>query len=111
MSYQCWIRVLGYSESVRTVNPVGVNEDDRKAARGREKMKFDDRCEHTAKGVRTRAGERGGDTKGIVTKGARRPRLTLLRRQASPLKYELSQRGQQETERGGCTRRDRIRDD
>eukprot|EP00965_Chrysotila_dentata_P169879 5607648-Pleurochrysis_carterae.AAC.1 len=61
-------------------------------------MEFRDCREHTMKGVRTRAGERGGDTKGIAAKGARSPRLTLLRRQASPLNDKLSQWGHQETE-------------
>eukprot|EP00965_Chrysotila_dentata_P200921 6180265-Pleurochrysis_carterae.AAC.1 len=70
MSYQCWIRMLDYSESVRSVNPVGMNENDRKAAHGRDKMQFGDRREHTMNGVRTRAGERGGDAKGIAAKGA-----------------------------------------
>eukprot|EP00965_Chrysotila_dentata_P152745 5048183-Pleurochrysis_carterae.AAC.1 len=86
MSYQSWIRVFGDPESVRSVNPVGVNEDNRKAAHGREKMKFGDCREHTMKSVHARAGERSGGAKGIVANGARSPRLTFLRRHASPLK-------------------------
>eukprot|EP00965_Chrysotila_dentata_P141897 4690401-Pleurochrysis_carterae.AAC.1 len=61
-------------------------------------MEFDDRREHTMDGVRTRAGERGGEAKSIAAKGARSPRLKLLRRQTSPLKYQSPQWGQQETE-------------
>eukprot|EP00965_Chrysotila_dentata_P025823 857627-Pleurochrysis_carterae.AAC.1 len=53
MSYQSWIPTLGYSECVRPV--VRVNENDCKTARGRGKMEFGDRREHTMNGVRTRA--------------------------------------------------------
>eukprot|EP00965_Chrysotila_dentata_P087460 2887602-Pleurochrysis_carterae.AAC.1 len=98
VSYQSWIRTFGYSECVRPVDPVRVNESDRKTARGRCKIKFGDRREHTMNGVHSCAGERGGVAQGVTAKGMRGPRLTLLRRQMDPLRHELPQWGQQETE-------------
>eukprot|EP00965_Chrysotila_dentata_P186532 6158905-Pleurochrysis_carterae.AAC.1 len=74
-------------------------------------MEFGNRREHTMNGVRPCAGERGGVAQGVTAKGVRGPRLTLLRRQTDPPKHELSQWGQQETERSGCACRDRTRDD
>eukprot|EP00965_Chrysotila_dentata_P050773 1683221-Pleurochrysis_carterae.AAC.1 len=61
-------------------------------------MEFGDRREHTANGVRTRAGKWGRVAKGVTAKRVRGLPLTLLRRQTDPLKQELSQWGHQKTE-------------
>eukprot|EP00965_Chrysotila_dentata_P015155 501363-Pleurochrysis_carterae.AAC.1 len=91
VSHQSWIRTFGYSECGRPVDPVRVNEGDYKTARGRCKMEFGDRREHTMNGVHSCAGERSGVAQGVTAKSARGPRLTCLRRQADPPEHELSQ--------------------